>query len=363
MRGRMPLVWFLVPLFCWALCSNAWGCAIINQRGRPSAKGEITLKIVDSQGCPVEGALCDACFLRSDVFGDYEHEEAMTDAQGRAAFKGTTYGEMTFQIKKDGYYATAGRYWFLRPSEQALEVGATTNHAFYDIEFYPPGERGGISGGRWTPWNPEIEVTLKEHRHPIPLVLHTSEFRRKECGEPVGFDVEIGDWVAPYGRGENADFVVGLQGADTGDGENGGSSGESPKVILSAGEPPNGFVQCTRETWSRLSSQYEAPEDGYVPDIVPFVQLRGNPRHIIRPHDYLFLRCRAVTDESGKIIHANYAKIYGMRYRISGEGTEKGTFTLETGPMWFNAVDLDRNLEYDPDRNLNPKGYRHFETQ
>lgn len=70
-----------------------------------------------------------------------------------------------------------------------------------------------ISNGKWQPWNPTIEFIVKRIVHPIPM------YAQNVClpngcymtipanNTPVVFDLEAGDWVAPYGKGSNSDFI------------------------------------------------------------------------------------------------------------------------------------------------------------
>lgn len=67
-----------------------------------------------------------------------------------------------------------------------------------------------VQGGRWEPWNPEVTVTVPRKINPIPLFVRlvgNGPSLEMPMVGPVGFDLLMSDWVAPYGKGKRADFV------------------------------------------------------------------------------------------------------------------------------------------------------------
>ncbi len=351
----LPILWssFLV----WAsLCGYSEGMFPINRP--PQGKGRITLEVVDSQGRPVSGAKCRVAFVRSDVDGDHDLVEGETDDEGHFCAQGRAYQEAVITVTNEGYYGTFASYQFIRPLSMGVEVERRVNMPHHCLDIYPPKNRGELVAGKWEPWNPIVRLTLKEKRKRIALCLTHKNIYRPEPGRPAGFDLEKGDWVAPYGDGKHTDIVLGLQWDEAAEAHAKGEPHKKKSFVFYVPGASNGLVRMKRDAWSGLSSDYEAPEDGYVPDLD--VQTGEGPRpNSIWPEDeYLFVRCRVELDSKGQIIHANYAKLYGMLCAPDG-----GLLYLNTGPIWFNPVDGDRNLEYDADRNLNPKGYRHYEYQ
>jgi hypothetical protein len=89
-----------------------------------------------------------------------------------------------------------------------------------------------------------------------------------------------------------------------------------------------------------------APEAGYEPTRSSVVNGNFSPG---REDIGLFLRTRVRRDGEGKIVSANYAKVIGD-FRVSTPGP--GGFSLT---YYFNPTPNDRNLEFDPDKNLFPK--------
>jgi hypothetical protein len=71
-------------------------------------------------------------------------------------------------------------------------------------------------------------------------------------------------------------------------------------------------------------------------------------------NQYLVFRIRTVTDKDGKIVSANYGEIYGpFEYGLLG-----GKYRVQFN-YYFNPTANDRNLEFDPPKNLFPITRRH----
>ena len=119
-----------------------------------------------------------------------------------------------------------------------------------------------MKDGRWIPWNPTIEIVLKEKRTPKPLYTKEVEsvFPKRES---VGFDCLAADFVEPFGKGTIADFylhydsVVPLNGVTLLD----WSYLTNNLTISSAGG--GGFITKSKDIFSKMISEYEAPEKGY----------------------------------------------------------------------------------------------------
>lgn len=107
------------------------------------------------------------------------------------------------------------------------------------------------------------------------------------------------------------------------------------------------MIEVTDRYWphSELKLPHDAPESGYFPTRRYEADTRG-PRKEKRDVGY-FLRTRVKLDADGEIISAHYAKIYGD-FRFDPRGAVSFTY-------YFNPVPNDRNLEFDPQRNLFPK--------
>jgi len=138
-------------------------------------KARITVCVVDDEGKAVEKA-------EVAVLGFNREEIGYTDGQGKfTATVRNAKGSVDLVVDKNGYYSIHRHI-----------------HAF----------TGGLTNGRWLPWNPEVELQMRRKGKPVPMI--EKEMRDVEVpvnDQPVGFDLELGDWVAPYGHGKISDFI------------------------------------------------------------------------------------------------------------------------------------------------------------
>lgn len=142
--------------------------------------GAITLRVVDSNGRPVQGA---------EIYGGFWNYDrnnppatGLTDEKGEIHFERNCAGDFNFSITKDGFYKTRLRYWFFKNG--------------YDC----------AKDGRWLPWNPTVEIVLKEKRNPVSMQRKDRLWLTFPRHQTVGFDVETGDLVEPFGKGKVSDL-------------------------------------------------------------------------------------------------------------------------------------------------------------
>jgi len=142
--------------------------------------GAITLRVVDSNGRPVQGA---------EIYGGFWNYDrnnppatGLTDEKGEIHLERNCAGDFNFSITKDGFYKTRLRYWFFKNG--------------YDC----------AKDGRWLPWNPTVEIVLKEKRNPVSMQRKDRLWLTFPKHQTVGFDVETGDLVEPFGTGKVADL-------------------------------------------------------------------------------------------------------------------------------------------------------------
>jgi len=143
-------------------------------------RGSITLRVVDSSGYPVQGA---------EIYGGFWNHDrnnppatGLTDEKGEIHFERNCAGDFNFSITKDGFYKTRLRYWFFKNG--------------YDC----------AKDGRWLPWNPTVEIVLKDKRNPVSMQRKDRLWLTFPKHQTVGFDVETGDLVEPFGTGKVADM-------------------------------------------------------------------------------------------------------------------------------------------------------------
>ena len=206
------------------------GCLIVfagNSCVPGGPKLQVTVHVIDDAGNPVEGALV-------AVLGIVREREGKTDRQGRfTATIRNASSQIEIVIRKKGYYAI---------SRHIYELG------------------GGDVDDRWQPWNPELNFLLAKKRNPV--VLQEREVRGLKIPDrdkPVGFDLVVGDWVAPAGKGSVSDFILLAHTAIT----NGNTT--SNRLTLTFANVSDGLIR-TNIHWRNdytLRLPPIAPETGY----------------------------------------------------------------------------------------------------
>jgi hypothetical protein len=167
--------------------------------------------------------------------------------------------------------------------------------------------------------------------------------------------------VAPYGKGETADilftyvFNMQFEGdqecfehmAFEGASENDGVILLKSDALTKTPRPSPGYP-----------SIYEAPLEGYEHRFEMFLKcIRGKVVESKRmtSGDYMVFRSRATTNGYGQITSAHYGKIYSLDYGISADDHDKAFVGIL---YYFNPTPNDRNLEFDPGKNLFGDGDR-----
>ncbi|MEN8136763.1 MAG: hypothetical protein ABFS18_14710 [Thermodesulfobacteriota bacterium] len=283
--------------------------------GSPTAK--LTVKVVDEQGVPIQGAMTFVSFSKPNYSGIGVADilkEGKSDKEGSFSSQSNTMNYIGVSAKKEGYYHSDVNYKFTSSSRLP---------------------------NRWKPWNPTVEVVLKKKRNPVPMYHKFVEWEPvPELNEPVGYDLEKGDWVVPYGKGLNSDFIFEVnsdQRAWT-------DYNSSYKLTFSNEKDGIQEFVFDKDDKSYYKWLFEALQDGYQQLMSKFrndspqTGLQTNEKKGI---NYIF-RVRTQTDKDGKIIAAKFGKIEGEIRIIPG----KINFSY-----YFNP-DGTRNLEEDPQRNL-----------
>ncbi|HEY5747868.1 MAG TPA: hypothetical protein VIU12_17465, partial [Chryseolinea sp.] len=200
------------------------------------------------------------------------------------------------------------------------------------------------NGGRWEPWNPTVEMVLKPIVNPIPMYARRVDtIDIPTVGQPVGFDLIVSDWVNPYGKGKTSDFIFLLDKDYT-------SINLPFQVTLTIrfANEDDGIqsVIAPINVGSELRLPRYAPEEGYQPVLVKSSSRKAPNAPIqqdYRDDQNYFFRVRTVKKD-GKIESAHYGKI---ERDIEFWGNEKVRFIY-----YLNPTPNDRNMEFDPKRNL-----------
>ena len=278
----------------------------------PRAAFQITFRIVDDEGLPVEGATLGCSWGRLG-FGppDAGQINLLSDENGRAIVSArSVFNEFNYHGEKAGFYSTHS-------------IG-------FDLPVFH--ER---ANGRWEPWNPTIKILLKRIVSPAPMYAKRLATRLPLLDAPICYDLELGDWLPPQGNGKISDVIfvghLAQRGKEDWDWE----------LKVSFSNPGDGLQRFQPDSTyggSELRSSHEAPPDGYLPKLTLVRSRQPNTREqtTFKADGGYFFRVRTQLDAQGQVVKAWYGKIYGdffdMVYYLNPDGT--------------------RNVEFDPKRNL-----------
>jgi hypothetical protein len=273
----------------------------------------IALRVVDEAGAPVENAKVWIAYddakpgESANPFAPSAWAVAgLTDTNGM--FSGThAYRRYSVGLhaEKEGYYQTF----------RAYELGFA----------YDPAK-----------WNAMVTIVLKRTINPIPMYATRIDAEPPVDGKPVGYDLSIGDWVVPSGKGRTSDIMFLREYSRR------SRNDYDYKLTVAFPNPGDGIQEFTvpvDQSGSSLKSPHQAPENGYQPQVV-----RMNVSHPPEtakmdydPKRNYFFRVRTVLDEQGNVKSALYGKIYGDFMQFT---------------YYLNPTPKDRNVEFAPRRNL-----------
>jgi hypothetical protein len=281
-------------------------------------KAKVTVRVVDENDRLIQNANISLGFGNSPSVKGVTDAEGLFTAEGRCDIRGIGCG-----ITKDGYYLGSP------PIPRFTERDETLN--------------------RWNPWDETYTAILRPIGKPVALYAKKVSAEIPVLEKPCGFDLESGDWVAPYGKGMKADFNFtlhqdrrGLQDYDV----LGELTFKNPLDGLQEASIPN-IGKNSVFKWER-----QAPENDYMPKF----QLQNSwhkGEGITRSFKFkdgvwegYFFRVRTV-EQNGKIVSAHYGKIRGGIAVYPNDPKPKIVFTY-----YFNPTPNDRNLEWDMKKNL-----------
>lgn len=291
---------------CLALTLFVASCASA-QTSPTNYEWKVTIKVNDENGSPVAGATASVGYYANSMPASIDGK---TDPNGvfmATHSARTDLAQLGFYVDKAGYYSTRMGY-LLEPPYDPLK------------------------------WNPTETLVLKKVGKPIVMYAkkYAMALKLPEYGKPIAYDLAIGDWVGPYGKGINRDIIFQKEYFDK------GAEGYYSKVTVNFPKEGDGIQVYTvpdAEKGSGLRSPHEAPLNGYQPEVTRETSgLRGQPSKFeYDPNRIYFFRVRTAKDHEGNIVSAHYGKIYGDFMQIT---------------YYLNPTPNDRNIEFDPKKNL-----------
>lgn len=268
-----------------------------------------TVKLVDEDGRPLPNTPATIGFSE-------ESHKGLADTNGCFTATGAErYGDPRCGCKTEGYY------------ESALPCLL----ANYDTKSH-----------RWLPWNPVVTMVVRRVVNPIPMYAKRVRAVVPVLDEFVGYDLMKGDWVAPYGQGCSGDLQFRLRKRyrDINDFD---SSLELCLTNAADGVQKTSLL-------SFQPSVYRLPRAAATEGYSATFALSESSTNYFKPREdeSLLLRIRSTTNAAGMIGHAFYGKIRGcVSFDVRRHPTGVVKFTY-----YLNPTPNDRNLEFDPTKNL-----------
>lgn len=246
--------------------------------------------------------------------------EKVYDGENPSVFEYQGMSTISIRVEKEGYW---------------------TSGLGHDWNNWEEGQSGNVLNEKFT-------IILRKKNNPRPLYTHKSAYHStREFGLSRGYDLEVGDLVAPYGKGKISDLVFTIfqkSGEKTGVYEN--------RLELSFSNPDDGVIQVEKGegSESRLLLGANAPEDGYKKRLEfrrGVADIRGTLMYTYAPSkeelekiEGYWFRVRSEKDPETGNLEARYGKISGpVTFLVDEEG---GAYFF----TYFFSPDHSRLLEW-----------------
>ena len=150
---------------------------------------KMELRIANDDGVPIPYADVDV-FMGMNFRPKGYSITGRTDTNGVFIVKGKTCGdEIVVNIAKAGFYRTTKTF-----------------------KFAEMGHEHEVKDGKWMPYGGIELMRLREKRHPASLRQFAFTHRPAPATNVwIGVDMEVGDFVKPYGTGIESDFELNVE--------------------------------------------------------------------------------------------------------------------------------------------------------
>ena len=275
----------------------------------------LLIKVVNDEGVAVSGASID--ILMGMNFREKSYSiKGMSDSSGSFLAEGKTTGnEIVINVQKDGYYESTKKICL-------IEMG----------------KEHKVNNGCWQPWGIEVPLYLREVRQPSDLVTFNQYIAVPATNTWMGFDMQMKDWTAPFGKGKYSDFEMLL----TWDGKPQYTTKET-SLEMRFIEPLAGCYAFTNFPDCEFGGAYLADTNRIVHITRMFSSGSndGTPwQKGLDESQSLVLRTRCKETGDGNILTANYSTIKSIGVSAGWKGSVK---------MWmryyYNPVPNSLNLE------------------
>ena len=297
----------------------------------------VNVKVTDEAGVPVKNAMVSAGTRRDRIdlwtnsSPEYRSENKKTDEKGQVSFVFPCYSaHFDLAVSADGYYTEV-------PNEFSFKTSGT-----------------GLLTPNLAEYEKSIDITLYRKKSPAAMYVRPGHFRSILCSASDGiceYDMKKCDYLPPYGLGEKCDMRVEWRRTQTNN-----LYECKGKVTFIDGGAYIKKKRIVREN-NMLCSVYRADTNEIYKSEFKFMHRRryddiGNivfdgsyvEIPVLKRDEYFVFRVRESHAPDGKLIAANYGKLYGD-FRLDGH--------LNFGQCSFNPNVNDNNIEVDTTKNLN----------
>lgn len=259
------------------------GVAIVADKALEIPTARLTLRALDEEENPVSDAhvrmTFEEAFNWSGSSSKIVPVSGVTNDEGKFTGEGHSFDTQGGQLQKASYYMSSPESYNFKKA----------------------------IAGKWQPWNPTLDVVMRKIINPIAMYAKYLNIGIPKIGETLGFDLEAGDWVAPYGRGKLADILF------TAKLDRRAEYDFDYELKIAFPQKGDGLQTFKPERDSVFKSPRTAPLEGYQSEWLQKRSAKQGTAEIsnIDEKKNYFFRVRTVLNAEGKVISANYGKIYG----------------------------------------------------
>lgn len=310
----------------------------------PYPIARVTLHVVNQDGAPISDSKINAGFWMGRETSAYPNQDGIISFESPVIGDAVFINEHPYRSDNEPstinkYYTTLLRRDYVSPSKNALD-------------------------GKWQPWNPVIEMVLKERLNPIPMYATHATYRiiLPRQNEWFGFDLMTCDLLPPYGNGKRMDIMLRHQWTM--------KEGQKTESVLQLRFPDAYagayWFKCQNNNTrvDTLRSPYYANErEVYIQELeLPTVGPHGY-RPLTAPDIWgnkgIVFRTRTRVDDGGNLLSALYGKLYAPEgVNVYRDSNGQSIAQLH---YYLNPTENDTNLEFDSEHNLLKEVYRYVE--
>lgn len=285
---------------------------------RNGAEAKYVYRVVDDEGQPVSDATAHVWFKSYGRPQDNAEWEIQTDQSGVFQVVHRVNERFCVGIDKEGFYHAHDEIYYLGDPAPAVE------------------------NGKWQPYGEERVLVLKKIRTLGRLTVLPGHMRMGRWPIPcqnqwVGFDLELMDWVPPYGQGRTADYLAKFSSR-----VNNGISDYCYKMdVCFTNMSYAGAYVKTKDRKSDLEWNTCADTNSVYQTKFSFVREKGTMgvrrEEFLDDGKYLVYRVRTKVNEKGELTAAHYGVISGR--------WAAGSSLMVLGDTVFNPIENDVSIE------------------